>query len=276
VAAPKRSNNLLILIGVVFLVVGTGLVIVLLRSSGSSSNNNGSPAADGTVPVLVTKRAISKGTLGRDMNDAVEVKQVPAVTRPSDALTTPGELTERTAIADIGAGQPLRAAFFRERTASAGVIKIPDGKQALAVTVPFVPAGAGYVGQGDFVNVYAVLTTKGEAVVPKCSRLCDAPAANTPQSAARLVLSNIQVLDVSQEVAPAAAAAPGDTTANTTLAARGSTAAPTVTYLLALDANQAERMVFFTSYADLYLSLVPKDQPASTTSGHDQLNALKP
>jgi Flp pilus assembly protein CpaB len=249
------------------------LVIVLLRSDDNGSTPSTTSGGE-TVPVLVSKRAISRGSLGKNIGDAVEVKQVPAVTRPSDALVTASELADRTALVDIGAGQALRAAFFRQTTARGAAIQIPAGKQAIAISVPFTPAVAGYVGQGDMVNVYATVTTKGDALLPKCARLCDNPTAATPQAASRLVLSNVLVLDISQEVAPSSA---GDTTATTAAsAARGATAASTITYLFAVDANQAERMVFFTSYADLYLSLVPKDQPASTTSGHDQLNALKP
>ncbi len=58
--------------------------------------------------------------------------------------------------------------------------------------------------------------------------------------------------------------------------ARGVGAEPTVTYLMALDASQAEKAIFFSRFGEVYLTLVPKGQPDSTTGGRDQTNALRP
>lgn len=273
-AAPKRSNNLLIIIGLVFLLVGTGLVVVLLRSDDDAGTATSPAAGNELVPVLFSTRAIAKNALGPDLAGAVQVRQVPAVTRPADALVSLNELSDRTAVVDIGAEQPLRSAFFRQRTVRGATIAIPEGKQAIAVTVPFTAAVAGYVGQGDHVNVYALVTTRGDVMVPKCASLCDSPTGGSPQAGSRLVLSNVAVLDVSQEVAPSSA---GESTTAATASSSARPVGPaTITYLLALDAAQADRLVFFTSYASLYLSLVPKDQAASAPVGHDQSNALRP
>jgi Flp pilus assembly protein CpaB len=279
VAAPKRSNNLLIIIGLVFLLVGAGLVVVLLRDDGNGSSGSGSGAQAGAdlVDVVVSKVAIPRGTTAKDFADKVELRKVAAVTRPSDAITSLSELSDRTAQVDIGAGQQLRSAFFQQAALRSNIIKIPDGKQAMAVTVPFTPAVAGYVAQGDNVNVFATMTTKGDQVIPPCAAgLCENPAGNQPSATARLVLSNIPVLDVSQEVAPTAS---GSTTATTT--APGTTGRPigppTITYLLAVDSSQAERLVFFTSYASIYLSLVPQGQAATQQgAGRNQTSVLNP
>ena len=80
-AAEKRSNNLIIVLGLVTAVVGGGLVLLLLSRGGDSTVQSGS--SGGNVPVLVSKRAIALGSAGADLGDAVEVKEVPAVTRSS-------------------------------------------------------------------------------------------------------------------------------------------------------------------------------------------------
>ncbi len=270
--AQKRSNNLIIVLGLVTAVVGAGLVLLLLSRGGGSSASAGS--GGDTVPVLVSKRSIAAGTAGSDLGDAVEVKQVPAVTRSSDALVSLGELADRTTTVNIGPDQQLRSAFFRQRTVRGDAIKVPNGKQAVAMSIPFTNAGGGYVGPGDRINLYALVGRQNGNVAPLCGEgLCPLGDPRAAQATSQLVLANVEVLDVSQEVAPA-------TVTNVQPAAgqksRAAEVQPNVTYLMALDAAQAEKAIFFSRYGEVYLTLVPKGQPDATTGGRDQTTALKP
>jgi len=282
VAAQKQSNNLIIILGLATAVLGGGLVLLLL---GRGGDEKAAPTGGGDmVPVLVSKRAIAQGTRGAQLGDAVEVKQVPAASRSADALVSLGELTERTSSADIAPDQQLRSAFFRQRTARGEAIKVPEGKQAVAMTIPFTNAGGGYVGPGDRINLYALVGRQNGVVVPLCQdqsdkNLCSDPKA--AQATTQLFLSNIEILDVSQEVAPATvtsgqAAAAQPAAAGQPAAARGLGAQPTLTYLLAVDAIQAEKAIFFSRFGEVYLTLVPTGQPDAATTGRDQTNALKP
>lgn len=272
-AAQKRSNNLIIVLGLVTAVMGGGLVLLLLGRGGGDEAAVGS--SGGSVPVLVSKRSIAQGTAGADLGDAVELKQVPAEVRSSDALVSIGELAERTTTVNIGPGQQLRSAFFRQRTARGEAIKVPDGKQAVAMIIPFTNAGGGYVGPGDRINIYALVGRQNGGVVPLCGQgLCGDPKG--PQATSQLVLANVEVLDVSQEVAPAVVTNGQPATGEAAAEARGVGASPTLTYLMALDATQAEKAIFFSRYGEVYLTLVPKGQPDATTGGRDQTNALKP
>ncbi|MEJ7764204.1 MAG: RcpC/CpaB family pilus assembly protein [Acidimicrobiales bacterium] len=284
-AQQKRSNNLIIILGLATAVLGGGLVLLLLSRGGDET---AAPTGGGDmVPVLVSKRAIAQGTRGDQLGDAVEVKQVPAATRSADALVSLGELSERTTSIDITPDQQLRSAFFRQRTARGEALKVPEGKQAVAMTIPFTNAGGGYVGPGDRINLYALVGRQNGVVVPLCQdqeekNLCTVSSdPKAAQAASQLVLSNIEVLDVSQEVAPAtvsggqpAAAQPA--TAGQPAVARGLGAQPTLTYLMAVDAAQAEKAIFFSRFGEVYLTLVPTGQPDAATTGRDQTNALKP
>jgi Flp pilus assembly protein CpaB len=119
---------------------------------------------------------------------------------------------------------------------------IPDGKQAVAVQMPFISGLAGYAKAGDHVNVYGNIDEKGTAVTP-------APPVT------KLILPDVQVLAVTSP-------APG-------------TEAGNVTYLLALDTNQAEQAIFFAKFQSMWLTLVPKGQaPAPATAGHSYKNAF--
>ena len=112
---------------------------------------------------------------------------------------------------------------------------IPEGMQAVAVQMPFVKGLAGYAKPGDRVNVYATL----EQGAPRTDGF--------PSSEAKLWLTNVEVLAVT---APAAGVGTGDST-----------------YLLALDATDAEKAIFLARFETMWLTLVPKGQPAATTQG---------
>ncbi len=271
-AAEKRSNNLIIVLGLVTAVVGGGLVLLLLGRGDDNTVSTGS--SGGNVPVLVSKRAIAVGSAGGDLGDAVEVKEVPAVTRSSDALVSLGELADRTTTVDIGPGQQLRSAFFRQRTVRGDAIKVPAGKQAVAMKIPFTNAGGGYVGPGDRINLYALVGKQNGTVTPLCGEgLCPGGDPKNAQATSQMVLSNVEVLDVSQEVAPATVTPVQPTPGQVS---RTAETQASLTYLMALDAGQAEKAIFFARFGEVYLTLVPKGQPDSTTGGRDQTNALKP
>ena len=273
VAAQKRSNNLIIVLGLLTAVVGGGLVLLLVSRGGDDGSSSSSGSGD-TVPVLMAKKAIPVGAAGSSIGDSVEVRQVPAVTRSSDALVSLGELADRTTTMAIAPDQQLRSAFFRQRTVRGDAIKVPDGKQAVAMSIPFTNAGGGYVGPGDRINMYALVGKQNGNFTTLCGDgLCPAGPGNAPTAASQLVLSNVEVLDVSQEVAPKTVTStqPASGQVSRTAGAEAS-----LTYLLALDASQAEKAIFFSRYGEMHLTLVPKGQPDSTTGGRDQTNAFKP
>ena len=117
---------------------------------------------------------------------------------------------------------------------------IPEGKQAVAVQMPYVAGLAGYAKAGDTVNIYATLE-KG-------------PAEDVPPPSARLVLPSVEVLAVT---------GPGP-----------GVEAGTPVYLLALDAAQAEQAIFFARFESMWMTLVPKGQPKAQTPGRSYKNAL--
>lgn len=119
---------------------------------------------------------------------------------------------------------------------------IPEGKQAVAVQIPYVSGLAGYAKAGDKVNVYGNLDEK-------------AAGADPAGPATRLILSGVDVLAVT---GPAPAAETGNTT-----------------YLLALDTTQAEQVIFFAKFQSMWLTLVPKGQaPQPRPAGHTYKNAF--
>jgi Flp pilus assembly protein CpaB len=119
---------------------------------------------------------------------------------------------------------------------------IPEGKQAVAVQIPYIGGLAGYAKAGDKVNAYGSLDEKGVGADPA-------------GPATRLILSGVEVLAVTGP-------GPGAETGN-------------ATYLLALDTVQAEQVIFFAKFQSLWLTLVPKGQaPQPRPAGHTYKNAF--
>jgi len=117
---------------------------------------------------------------------------------------------------------------------------VPKGKQAVAIELPSVPGLAGYATAGDTVNIYATIRNGETSAKPK-------------EPLTKLVLTGVKVLDVR---APAVGQVGN------------------ATYLLALDINEAERVIFFAKYESLWLALTDKDQKPVTTTGRGYQNIL--
>jgi hypothetical protein len=81
----------------------------------------------------------------------------------------------------------------------------------------------------------------------------DKPNSRLRQPLSKLVLTGVKVLDVR---APAVGSAGN------------------ATYLLALDVNEAERVIFFAKFESLWIALTSTDQKPVTTTGRGYQNAL--
>ena len=229
----KNKSTALLMIGALAFLLGAALVLGALRG-----HNDKTAGRDASM-VLVAKSAIPSGTTGDAAvkNGLVVARSVKASERASDALSSPADIAGRTIDVAVAPGEQVRASQLRPPALRAASITIPEGKQGVAVQLPFVAGGAGYVAAGDHVNVYGNLT-KDES---------------TPMT--KLVLGNIQVLDVSSEVAPRV-------TGNEDRATGAA-----VTYLLALDPNEAEQVIYLAANAQLWMALVGTEAPLPPTSG---------
>ena len=120
------------------------------------------------------------------------MRRINASDRQPDALSTPSQLSNQIFTLKFSKGEQIRSGGLKVRSISPSV-QVPAGKEAIAVDVPFVAGGAGYLAPGDLVNVYQVIPapvqTGGTAELPY----------STPRT--QLVLTNVKVIDVQQQVA---------------------------------------------------------------------------
>ncbi|MDQ6798702.1 MAG: Flp pilus assembly protein CpaB [Actinomycetota bacterium] len=233
----KRSN-LILIVGLAVFVLGAGATFLVVRNGGDSK-----PVASGGSSVLYAAKDIPAGTTGADASTGglVKSRSADAKTKPANALTDPTQISNMKAVTGVPAGTVLTSAQFAVPQTSLGAVKIPAGKTALALQLAWIPGVAGFVASGDKIDVFAVAK--------------DGP--NAPSS--KLIMQNTEVLSVSPSGATAQAAAAGSPI-----------------YLLAVSPAEAERLVYLTTFQQLYFSLVSKDAAAAgPTPGSDGADALK-
>ena len=119
-------------------------------------------------------------------------------------------------------------------------VPIPKGLQAVAVNMPRVAGLAGYAKPGDTLNIYATVKSGAGEVE------------NLSVPYAKLVLSNVKVIDVKN----------------------GEDGKGDILYLLALDARDAERAIFYAKFESLWATLVPAGQEPARTRGVDHARGL--
>ena len=130
----------------------------------------------------------------------------------------------------------IRQAAETTETPAVAAVKIPNGKEALEVQLPAVQGLAGFTKVGDRVNVYGTFKDKQAASAVK------------PPPLAKLVLSNVEVLSAVNNGA-------------------------NVTYVLAVNPNEAEQIIYLSSFEGIWLTLVRDGAPAvGGTPGHNASN----
>ena len=117
---------------------------------------------------------------------------------------------------------------------------LPKGKQAVAIQLPSVAGLAGYARPGDTVNLYATIRN-------------EQPNGKLKEPLVKLVLSGVKVLDVRGPVV-------------------GSDGPST--YLLALNVDEAEHVIFFAKYEALWVALTSPTQGPVSSVGRSYQNIL--
>lgn len=239
----KRSN-VIVAVGVAVFVIGAGAAFFVLRNG--SGDGGTKTATAGESSVLYAAKEIPSGTSGAQAFEQgyVKTRSIGKSSKPAGALTDSSQLAGKSALGVVSAGTVITDSQFAAPQTKLGSVKIPDGKMALALKITPPQGVAGFAAAGDHIDVFGVLKVGPEA------------------PAAKLIMQNTEVLSVTPNGVPA------------TTAATAGGADPT--YLLAVNATEAERCVYYTSFGELYFSLVSKGAAvAGPTPGSSSADALK-
>lgn len=254
----RRRSNLLVLLGLASFVLG--LVAVYLITG---DDDDGGGGGGGRVPVLVATDDVEAGTLGDEVVAAgsVEVREVDLEDRQPDALTSASQLSGTRLTQLFPEGEQIRSGGIA--TLGGARAQIPEGFEAVALSIDFVAGGANTVIPNDRVNVFLHQTTGGTSSVDEEGNVV-APASTGER--VQLMLTNVLVLDVQRGTPNLAISQPSDP-AQATASANG----PLVV-VVAVNTVDAEKVIFGSSASgsSLYLSRVRVDDegnPAPPAAG---------
>ena len=128
-----------------------------------------------TVNACFARKRIEKGTRFDDLKiaDLVELrKNVPKDMIPADVSNSLQWLKTRIAVDDVEKGEPIIRSRFLDPAQMGRVSDhIPDGRRAITLRIDRVRGVAGFLNQGDFVDVIGSFTVEGrnltKYVLPK-------------------------------------------------------------------------------------------------------------
>lgn len=277
-AHVRQRSNLIILFGIAFFLIGGAIVYLVVTDD--DDDGGGTAAEAGEVTVFVASQEIPANTTGADVIEQglLGTEQVPVGSQPVGAITSASGLDNQLFVVGVPEGEVITSSQLALRSLSN--ISVPDGYDGVAVEVPYVNGGAGYVAPGDTVNVYGLYGTSDDAaglIVAGAAGAAGADGVLLPRT--ELILTNVLVLDVSAQDARSTATpttTPDQQSAQQPSVNRQTTGTP-LTYLLALKPADAERVVQVSQFADLYVSLTAPEAPAAgDTPGADGGSVLDP
>jgi Flp pilus assembly protein CpaB len=240
----RSRSNLLVLLGIAFFVVG-GVIVYMLTSD---DDDGGGGSGDGAkVTAVVATAEVPAGALADDLIEEGKLKavEVEANRLVPGAIGSLAQLEGATFTQGFEPNQQITNVGLQLKNNRA--FDIPEGFDAVAVQLDFVPGVAAYVSAGDRINLYGTVGAAGTG------------------GRSELVLTNVEVLDVDLTIPPRRGQSGDD---NGSATPRSSSEA--VTYLLALRPDDVEKVVYLTQFWDLYATLTGDEAPpAGPTSGRD-------
>ena len=265
----RQRSNLIILFGIAFFLIGGAIVFLVLNDDEGDSATVAPGQAE--VTVFVAAQDIPANTLGSEVIEQglLTTDTVAGGSQPVGAITSAANLDNQIFAVGVSEGDVITTSQLAVRSLSN--VSVPEGYDGVAVSLPFLNGGAGYVAPGDMVNVYGVYGAGDEAA--GLATLDGGTEARLPRT--EMILTNVLVLDVSAQegrsIDNAAQTPEGEPTVG-----RASDGAP-LTYLLALRPTDAERLIQVTSFAGAYVSLAADGAaPVSDTPGSDGGSVLGP
>jgi pilus assembly protein CpaB len=235
-------RTVLLIAALVVAALGTALVWLY-----ASRADERAQAGAEQVQVLVATAGIAAGTQGSSISEAaaVELRTLPAAAVPAGALSDLTPVQDLVTVVSIFEGQVLLQPMFGTQVESSGGLTLPEGQMGVAVQLGDPQRVAGFVRPGSEVAIF--VTSEAEE----------------GGSQTDLLLERVQVVAV------------GPTTiSTTTTTADGTTnaeAIPTAILTLALDQDQAQRVILATAVAPMYFALlgpesaVDADAPGTTS-----------
>ena len=157
----KRSNRLVLLIGVFLAIVAFVLVIVTLGSTPGGGDRN-QPVTTGPVVVATTDIALST----KVRQDQVTIKTVDLTAIEAGAFTDVSQVIGKVVRQSVSSGAQLTTTTFGNE-GLVGTVEVPKGKRAISVQVDQVSGVGTVIQKGDYVDMVVGFAADKFPVVTK-------------------------------------------------------------------------------------------------------------
>jgi Flp pilus assembly protein CpaB len=249
----KRSNRLILLIGVFLAVVAFVLIVILL--SGNSPDKTTSTATPAPKNTVIATQDIPLGAAITE--SMVTTQPLPPGSRVSGAFEDPSQVIGQTVRQSVTSGQQISTATF-----SQGKFEVPEGQRAMSVQVDATSGVGTAIQAGDHVDLILGLTGDAFPVVqlnPQDNSIQVVAGLNN--TSVKLLLEGMQVLaTVQPEPASSGNQNNNNPSASPTPNGPGLTQDSTELVILSVTAQQAEVIKFAQLEGSISLVLrSPKD-----------------
>lgn len=197
----KRSNRLVLLVGIFLAVVAFVLIALMLGGGGGGSGTPNPSAAPTTVKLVVAARDLPVGAKIRSAD--LTTKDIAVANRPAGTITEP----------TIAVGQTVRAAVTKDQFITAeiwgagGSIKtldVPPGKVAMSVKVDQVSGVGTIIKPGDYVDAVVAFKIQPLTVDPDSGQPAPLGEGIDAGPSVKALLQGMQVLGTLLPPPPAA------------------------------------------------------------------------
>jgi len=185
----KRSNRLILLIGVLLAAVAF-VGVIMISSPGGSAQATPTPLPT-TAKVVEAKLDIPAGTkLSAAM---LTVAEVPIAAFTTDSIPDPGLAIGKRVFRAVSAGEQIGFSYFTESGAAVNVTdSIPKGLRAMAVQVDQVTGVGTLIHTGDSVDV--IVAVPIQLTGPDPANKANVLPLGTSQNSVKLILQNLTVI----------------------------------------------------------------------------------
>jgi Flp pilus assembly protein CpaB len=183
----KKQTLILVVIGVILFIAGGAIAYASVEKA-SKQSGTGTVVTGTSTSAVVAKQNIPVGTTGQAMvsQGLVALELVPTRSFSPADLQSLQSLTDEVLTSPVQKGSAISST---ELIASTSSISVPQGLDAMSITLTSTGDLSGYLQPGGHVDVYANITK-----ISTSSQTTSSLALPCTE----LAMANIQVLDVSQ------------------------------------------------------------------------------
>jgi pilus assembly protein CpaB len=255
----KRSNRLVLLVGV-FLAIVAFVGIIVLTGGGSQNPQTAVPT---TLPTVIATADIPLGTRVRAEQVKVEQKDITA--RSADAFGDPAQVVGKIVRQPVFTGAEITPATFGTTSGTILDIQTPAGLRSIAVQVDQVTGVGTVIKAGDYVDmVVGIQADKFPVITVNPNDDSFTVVAGLNATSVKVLIQGMQVLGTLLPPPTADANAPAPSAGTTTSTALNGQQEIVV---LAVDVQQAELIKFAQLDASISLILRAPDDFIDPVTG---------